>query len=89
MSDTNIAYLETERVTHVAIWAQDQKLSTGHQAMSWTTEVVTLCGRKKKYIKRSELIYPKYAQRVPEARACKMCAEVVAQADRLLKLNEL
>lgn len=86
MSDTNIAYLETERVTHIAIWVQDQKIVTGHQGMSWTTEVVALCGRKKKYLKRSELIYPKYADHLPEAPNCKMCVDVVERAHRLLNL---
>lgn len=78
MLETNAAYLVTPGVTHIVIWTQDMVTKAQGQGLTWTTEVVALCGRKKKHLKRSELVYPD--AQTPTKRVCVMCADVLSAA---------
>jgi hypothetical protein len=81
----NAAYLETPTSTHICVWVQDEKYVANGKT-GYTNVVVTLCGKKKAFLKRPKLIYPGGAPSVginPEKKACRVCEHVIAEATDL------
>jgi hypothetical protein len=85
MSEANVAYMETANTTHIVTWCQDHLITIpGRQGTTWTTEVVAMCGRKKKYLKHAHMLYPELSDHVVSKPLCKTCADVVKVAHTLL-----
>ena len=74
--------METARTSHLVIWAEHERIA-GTKRPGYTTEVVTLCGKKKNHLRAGRLLYPGPGN-FPTKPACKLCQEVLNSANALV-----
>lgn len=85
----NAAYLETPSVTHIVTWAQKERFTHASGKAGYSTEIVTLCGRKKHFLKHPKLMYPgqEAYDMQPTKPTCKICVEIIDEATHLAAIR--
>jgi hypothetical protein len=81
-----VAYLESPNVTHVCVWVQDEKLIGAKGRAQYTLQIISVCGRKKKFLRKPKLRYPGVDGEHTSDRPpmCKICEQVLLDATDLV-----